>query len=163
MCYCLWIVAVVCLCNGLFTHLQNVEREKFYIFMIRSCLFITWLTITWIGHSAVSHQPEFLLPGGMGATTNNNAVITVTCFTKFSCLYCTGVSWNNLIPNKKFNTEVELCCWVCCLLFVVCSVSGFCSVFNIQAPIYCVTDTWFVWWFLKCFFKMWPNPLIVFN
>ena len=60
----------------------------------------------------------------MGTMANKNAVITVTCFT-FSCLSCTGVSWNNWLPNKKFNVEVQLPCWVHCLN-IVCS--AFCFV-----------------------------------
>ena len=40
----------------------------------------------------------------MGAMANNNAVITVTCFMKFSlCLSCTGGSRNNLLTNNKFH------------------------------------------------------------
>ena len=81
-----------------------------------------------------------------------------------SCLSCTVVSGNNLmIIIKKFNTEVQLRCWVHCLLcpwLLLCRLPPIQSFFK---PIYCVTSAWFVWWFLKCLFKTWPIPLIAFN
>ena len=57
---------------------------------------------------------------------------------------------NNLLPNKKVSIEYKSSA-LPSLLFVVCSVSGFCSVIDIAAPsrlyftpIYCVTNAWFV-------------------
>ena len=88
--------------------------------IVQSRLFITRLAVMRTGHDAVSCGPRISAARWeKGATTNNNAVITVTGLTKFSCLSCTGVSWNNILPNKKCNVEVQLHCWVCCVLWLL--------------------------------------------
>ena len=91
----------------------------------RYCRAQSWrgLGITW---SVM--DPEF--QGEVGAMANRNAIITVTCFMRFSLILSwTDVSWKSLLNYKELKvdqkrnltqnlTDVQLHCWVHCLLCV---------------------------------------------